>query len=329
MTERRYDPTADEWVTFATHRQERTYKPVANFCPLCPTRPGGPATEIPYPAFEVVTFDNRFASFSTRPPAPDVAGDQLYQVGRARGRCEVVVYSDDHLATFSDLTPARVRMLVDVWVDRWVCLGAQDDIGYVMAFENKGEVIGTTLSHPHGQIYGYPDVPPRPRRELQAARAHRERTGRCIECDVVAAEVASRDRVVAEDAGWVAWVPFWARFPYEIHVAPRRHRPGLADLDEEDRAALARVLLVVARTYDALWGFSLPYVMAFHQLPTNDDEDWAPVSHLHVEFAPPHRSAERLKYLAGSELAGGSFITDVAPEDAAGQLRAARAGLSR
>lgn len=323
MTERRYDPTTGEWVTFATHRQSRTYKPPEDYCPLCPTRPGGAETEIPYPSFEVVTFDNRFPSFSGHPPPPSVDGTDLSPVEAAAGRCEVVVYSDDHDATFSDLDEERVRMLVDVWVDRWRTLGAQDDIGYVMPFENKGEIVGTTLSHPHGQIYGYPDVPPRPLRELRAAQAHRRRTGRCVECDVVAAEVADGRRLVHTDTGWAAWVPFWARFPYEVHVAPRHHRPSLGDLDGSDRAALARLLQAVARAYDALWGFSLPYVMAFHQRPTNDDEAWDPVSHLHVELAPPHRSPDRLKYLAGSELAGGAFVTDVAPEATAAQLRAA------
>ena len=323
MNERRYDPTTGEWVTFATHRQSRTYKPAADYCPLCPTLPGAAETEIPYPSFEVVTFDNRFPSFGGHPPPPSVEGTALYPVETASGRCEVVVYSDDHGTTFSELGDERVRMLVDVWTDRWRTLGAADDVGYVMPFENKGDVIGTTLSHPHGQIYAYPDVPPRPLRELRAAQDHLRRTGRCVECDVVAAEMADGRRLVHTDDDWVAWVPFWARFPYEVHVAPRRHRPSLGVLDGPDRAALARLLQTVARAYDGLWGFSLPYVMAFHQRPTNDDEAWDEVSHLHVEFSPPHRSADRLKYLAGSELAGGAFVTDVAPEDAATRLREA------
>ncbi|MDQ6839545.1 MAG: galactose-1-phosphate uridylyltransferase [Actinomycetota bacterium] len=324
MTERRYDPTVDEWVTFATHRQDRTYRPPTGFCPLCPTRPGAAETEIPYPDFEVVSFDNRFPSFSGHPPSPSVEASDLYPVEEAAGRCEVVVYSDDHEATFSDLTDERVRMLVDVWVDRWSALGAQPDVDYVMPFENKGEVVGTTLSHPHGQIYGYPDVPPRPLRELRSAQAHRRRTGRCVECDVVTAEVADGRRLVDVDGGWVAWVPFWARFPYEVHVAPRDHQPSLRALDGPGRASLARLLQTVSRSYDALWGFLLPYVMAFHQRPTNDDEAWDAVSHLHVEFSPPHRRFDRLKYLAGSELAGGAFVTDVAPEAAATHLRQAR-----
>jgi len=322
VTERRFDPTKGERVTFATHRQNRTYKP-AHSCSLCPTVAGGEPTEIPYPSFEVVTFDNRFPSFAPRPPEPAVEATALYPVAPARGRCEVVVYSDDHTATFADLDLDRIRLLVDVWADRAEILGGDPPIAYVMPFENKGETVGTTLSHPHGQIYGYPDIPPLPRRELDAASDHRRRTGRCVHCDIVAAEIFDRRRVVTENAGWVAWVPFWARFPHEVHAAPVSHRSTLPDLDDAERDGLASVLSTVAGAYDRLWGFSIPYVMAFHQQPTDGDDRWAPVIHLHVELSPPNRAADRLNYLAASELAAGAFVTDVAPEAAAADLRAA------
>ena len=325
MTERRYDPTSGEWVTFATHRQHRTYKPNADFCPLCPSRPGSPATEIPFESFEVVTFDNRFPSFSPNPPAPDIEGSGLLGVKPAAGRCEVLVYSDDHTKTMADLSIERVRMLVDIWTDRWVVIGSEREVSYVMPFENKGEVVGTTLSHPHGQIYGYPEIPSRPLKELLSARRYLSLNGTCVECDVVANELDDGRRVVASNERWLAWVPFWARFPYEVHVATKVHRPSLAALDQRDRAQLAEILLDVTRTYDALWGFSLPYIMAFHQRPTNEDEAWDEISHLHIEFSPPNRTRDRLKFLAGSELAGGAFVTDVSPEVAATSLRKARA----
>lgn len=328
MTERRWDPTAGEWVTFATHRQDRTYQPPAATCPLCPTRPGSPATEIPHPDFEVAVFDNRFPSFSPDPPVPSIAGTALYPVAPAAGRCEVVVYAAEHDLTFGDLGEARARMLVDVWADRWSVLAADPEIAYVLVFENRGELIGTTLSHPHGQIYGYPFVPPRPAKELTAARAHRAATGRCVECEVVAAEAVDGRRLVATDGDWVAWVPFWARFPYEVHVAPRTHHPSLPSVDDAGRTSMARLLGTVARAYDALWGFALPYVMALHQRPCDGRPGWDPVSHLHVELEPPHRAPDRLKHLAGSELEGGAFVTDVAPEVAAERLRAAVARAS-
>ncbi|MGC8465968.1 MAG: galactose-1-phosphate uridylyltransferase [Acidimicrobiales bacterium] len=325
MTERRFDPTTRDWITFATHRQNRTYKPQTDFCPLCPTKVDSEPTEIPFPEFEVVVFDNRFPSFSPNPPEPSVSPTPLSPVAPASGRCEVIVYSDNHSLTLTDLGLARIRMLVEVWVDRWKILGSDPAIRYVMPFENKGEIVGTTLSHPHGQIYGYPDIPPVPLRELTAALEHFEEKGTCIYCDVVEEELRMDTLIVAQTQGWIAWVPRWARFPYEVRLAPKQHRSSLATLTEPERDGLAEILVEITKTYDALWGFSLPYIMAFHQSPTDGDPKWDRISHLHVEFAPPHRTRDRLKYLAGSELAGGSFITDVQPEVAAERLRAARA----
>jgi UDPglucose--hexose-1-phosphate uridylyltransferase len=323
MRERRYDPTSGEWITFATDRQDRTYKPT-DACPLCPTRPGGPETEIPLPAFEVVTFDNRFPAFSPDPPAPEDEDGSLYRVAPAAGRCEVVVYSDDHDATFADLAQDRIRMIIDVWADRWQALAAEPAVRYVMPFENKGEVVGTTLLHPHGQIYAFPEIPPRPERELRAARRYWRATGRCVRCDVVEAEIEDGRRIVALTGSWIAWVPFWARFPYEVQVAPRRHAPSLPDLTGPERDDLAEVLGVVTRSYDALWNFAMPYVMAIHQQPTTSQRWARDVGHLRLEFAPPYRSQDKLKHLAGSELAAGAFVSDAAPEATAGALRAAR-----
>jgi len=328
--ERRWDPTRQEWVTLATHRQERTYKPPADSCPLCPSHPGKPLTDIPFERFEVGVFDNRFPSFvpdagappeATVPREDGLAG--LLQRAPASGRCEVVVYSDDHEATFSDLPLARVRLLVDVWADRTAVLGKEAAVRYVMPFENKGELVGTTLSHPHGQIYAYPMVPPRPREELGAAGRYRDRTGRCIWCDTVEAESRGAKRIVHADEVSLAFVPFWARLPYQVEVAAREHRPSLLSLEDAERDGLADTMLRTARAYDALWGFSLPYVMAFSQQPAKGFEEREPLGHLRVTFMPFHRDAGRTKYLAGSELAAGAFLNDVAPEEAAARLRAA------
>ncbi len=338
MSERRYDPTADEWVTFATHRQDRTYQPPTDQCPLCPTHDPAHPTEIPRAAFQIAVFDNRFPSLSIDAPPPDIAATSLIGVEPAVGRCEVVVYSDRHDTTLAEVGVDRLRLLVDVWADRYEVLGAEPQIRYVLPFENKGELIGATLSHPHGQIYGYTDVPPRPLRELRAALAHRERTEECVECAVVAGEIRDGRRIVASRGRAVAFVPPWARFPYEVHVVPVAHRPGLPDLDEHDRDDVAEILTQLLAGYDRLFGFPLPYVMGIHGAPTCPPgeltrtagstglevlTDWDSVSHVHWEFAPVHRSADKIKYLAGSELMGGAFLTDVAPEVAAERLRRA------
>ncbi|HVL93314.1 MAG TPA: galactose-1-phosphate uridylyltransferase [Acidimicrobiales bacterium] len=322
MTERRRDPLTGDWRTFASHRQTRTFLPAGPDCPLCPTRPGGFETEIPAASYDVVVFDNRFPSFTTSPPPPSVTGSALYEVAPARGAAEVIVYSDRHDQTMADLGPERIARIVDVWADRYTELGRRPEVGYVFVFENRGAVIGVTLDHPHGQIYGYPDIPPLVRLELDAGLAHFERHGTCVMCDIVACERMEGTRVVARNRSFLAFVPFAARFPYEVHVTAHRHAASLLDLGDGERQDLAELLDVVVRAYDALFGFPLPYVMAVHQAPT-DDGQWQAVTHCHVEFTPIHRTADKLKYLAGSELAAGAFVNDTAPEATAAELRAA------
>ncbi len=169
MTERRRDPTTGEWRMFASQRQDRTFLPPADHCPLCPTKPGGRETEIPLPAFDVVTFENKFPSLVANPPPPDVATSDLYQVEPSQGANEVIVYSDDHTREMAEMEEGKVARIIGVWADRYAELGGREEVGYVLVFENRGEAIGVTLHHPHGQIYAYPDVPPRPLLELRTA----------------------------------------------------------------------------------------------------------------------------------------------------------------
>jgi UDPglucose--hexose-1-phosphate uridylyltransferase len=319
MTERRYDPLSGEWRTFATDRQDRTFLPPADACPLCPDGRGGGEHEIDRSHYEIAVFDNRFPSFQPSPPPPSVGGTELSPVAPAEGAAEMVVWSDEHRLTLTDLPVDRLSRLIEVWADRYAELSARPDIGYVLIFENKGAVVGATLDHPHGQIYGYPDIPPRVRQVLTVAGEHLARHGRCVRCDVGAQEVQQRDRIVDQDHIMMAFVPFAARFPYEVHIQPKRHATTLLDLSDVERASLARVLHRVLVAYDELFGFPLPYVLALHQAPA-EDSGWLPVSHLHVEITPLHRSADKLKFLAGSELAAGSFINDVAPEASAATL---------
>jgi UDPglucose--hexose-1-phosphate uridylyltransferase len=319
MSERRWNPVLGEWVTTATHRQDRTFLPPRDFCPLDPTRPGSPPTEIERPDFEIVVFENRFPSFRLRPPGPAVQGTSLTPVEPAVGVCEVVVYTPRHDATLTTAGLETVRRLVAVWAHRTLELGALPEVDYVFVFENKGEAIGVTLHHPHGQIYAYPEIPPLLQREVANGRRHLESTGNCLWCDLLDQEVRDGRRIVMATDTWIAGVPFAARWPYEVHLTPRRHLGWLHELDEAEGEGLARILSALLRKYDALFGFSLPYMMAIHQRPT----DGAAHSgyHLHVEFLPPNRTADKLKYLAGSETAAGAFINDTLPEETAPRLR--------
>lgn len=317
MSELRYHPFLDTWVITATHRQDRTYHPPADFCPLCPSKPGGFPTEIPFDNYDVVVFENRFPALSSQAEQPAVAGSTLMPSRPSKGVCEVVCYSPRHDGSFAELPLAQVRKLTRVWQERYIEISERPDVDYVFIFENKGEVIGVTLSHPHGQIYGYPYVPAIPAKELESERRHFESTGRLLAQDWLDQELHQDDRkrVVFENESFVALVPFFARYTYEVHIAAKTDLSHLGDMNARQLDDLAEVLLVVARAYDRLFGFSMPYIMAMHQFD-------APFTRFHVEFYPPHRTADKLKYLAGSESGAGAFINDLLPEDAAGQLRA-------
>lgn len=321
MSELRWNPLLGEWTITATHRQERTFFPPADYCPLCPTKAGGFPTEIPEPWYEIVAFENRFPSLQRHAPEPAVDGDDLFAVRPAFGVCEVIVYSPVHDAVLADLDVEHIDRVVRVLAQRTQALGALAGIEYVMPFENNGAAVGVTLSHPHGQIYAYPFIPPRVATELANARAHRARHGRCLFCDVLAHELADARRIVWSDEHWVAYIPFAARWPFETHLFPRRHSALLADFDRSPRRSLAMGLKRVLTGYNALFDLPFPYIMAFHQAPvdptTHDD------FHVHVELYPPMRTATKLKFLAGSETGGGAFINDTLPEDSAELLRAA------
>ncbi|CAN5521775.1 galactose-1-phosphate uridylyltransferase [soil metagenome] len=319
MSERRWNPQLREWVITATHRQDRTFLPPADYCPLCPTRPGSAPTEIARPDYDIVVFQNKFPSLMPHPPEPAIAGTELTPVAPSYGECEVVVYTSQHDATLSDASLRRLRHLIGVWAHRTFELGGREGVEYVFVFENKGEAIGVTLNHPHGQIYAYPTIPPLLQREVAAARDHRADGAGCLWCELVEQETRDGRRIVAETPTWQAVVPFFARWPYEVHLTSRRHIGWLYEMERQEVDDLARILKTVLVKYDQLFGFSLPYIMALHQRPTDgaDHESF----HLHIELYPPNRTERKLKYLAGSETGAGAFINDTLPEETAERLR--------
>lgn len=319
MSELRWHPLLEQWVITATHRQDRTFLPPADYCPLCPTKPGGFPTEVPSATYDFAVFENKFPSLQASPPPPAVAATPLSDVREAQGACEVVLYSPEHGATLATMPLERIRHLCAVWKDRYLDLGAKPFVKYVLVFENKGEAVGVTLHHPHGQIYGFPFVPPVAERELAAAARHHAATGRCLFCDALAQEKADGRRIVLEGERFVAFIPFFARYPFETYLAPKAHQPSMADWTAADMDDLAAVLKGLLLKFDALFGFSLPYLMIVHQAPTDGAEH--PGAHLHFEFYPPNRSAKKLKYLAGCEAGGGTFINDTLAEETAAELR--------
>ncbi|TDD85468.1 galactose-1-phosphate uridylyltransferase [Actinomadura darangshiensis] len=303
-SELRLDPVMGEWVVMAAHRQDRTHLPAQSECPLCPSADGR-HSEIPAADYHVATFENRFPSLGGPP---------------AGGRCEVVCFTSDHDSSFSLLPDRRLETVARAWTDRTAELNRRPDTEYVFVFENRGVEIGTTLHHPHGQIYAYPFVPARTARALEMARGHRAEQGSCLFCSIVAAERAA-ERVVARSDRFVAFVPAAARWPYEVHIYPYRHVTGLPELEPDERFELMVLYRDVLRRFDRLFDAPAPYIAHFQQAPARTDPGLA---HLSIRVFTPRRAEGKLKYLAASESGAGAFISDILPEDAARRLREAR-----
>lgn len=318
----RYDALFDEWVAVAGHRQTRTFLPTggASVCPLCPSTPEN-QTEIPAASYEVAVFENRFPSFSAPPQEWTLPEAEIGAMGLSGGRCEVVCFSDAHDSSFAELGHNRARLVIDAWADRSAALSSLDYIALVFPFENSGADIGVTISHPHGQIYAYPFLPPRAATMMRASQAHRERTGRHLIDDLVSFELDRDERIVRQTDSWVAFVPYAARWPFQVQLHPRRHVADLAELDDHERDDLATLYLDVLRRLHGVYGMTMPYIAAWHQAPIGE---LRPFGRLHLDLFSARRAPDKLKFLAGSEAAMGAFINDVPPETAAQMLRDAQ-----
>ncbi len=314
----RQDPATGDWVAVAGHRQGRGWRPAADDCPLCPSRPGHPS-EIPATDYDVVVFENRFPALTGSPPrGSGGSGDLGLRGGTGGGRCEVICFSSRHDTSFADLTAAQAGLVLAVWQDRTRDLAALPDVAQVFCFENRGAEMGVSQPHPHGQIYALPVVTPRTARMLARAAEHRRRYARNLFEDIVAAELADGNRVVAHCAQWVAFVPYAARWPYEVHLYPRRRRTDLTGLDQAQRDAFPAIYLDLLRRFERLDEQPTPYVSAWHQAPGPDRTgDFA----LHLELFTNRRGPQRLKVLGATEVAMDTFSNDIAPEQAALRLR--------
>ncbi|MFJ5226928.1 galactose-1-phosphate uridylyltransferase [Streptomyces sp. NPDC088400] len=303
-SEIRHDVLLGDSIAIASHRQDRTYHPPADECPLCPSRDGR-LSEIPEPDYDVVVFENRF---------PSLAGDA--------GRCEVVCFTSDHDTSFSQIGEEQAGMVLEVWTDRTAELAELPQVEQVFPFENRGAEIGVTLGHPHGQIYAYPFATPRATLMLRSARDHRAGTGRNLFDDIVERERTEGTRVVLEGEHWVAFVPYAAHWPYEVHLYPKRRVRDLRGLDDAARTEFPQIYLELLKRFDRIFGEGeppTPYIAAWHQAPFRAEgrDEFA----LHLELFTIRRTSGKLKFLAGSESGMSVFINDVPPEAAAERLR--------
>jgi len=327
--EQRWHPFREEWVLFTAHRGGRPWigelktpdsTAVPAYDPSCALCPGNARITGANPAYTgAYWFTNDLPCFGPDAPRPP-DDDALYRRRPAAGTAEVVCYHPDHGKTMADLTADEARAVVDLWVERSAVLGARPEVRHVLIFENKGSAVGTSNPHPHCQIYAGGLIYGHTEREVESGRRHFARTGEFLGQAVLARELAG-PRVVAANHAFVACVPWFARYAYEVLVLPRRQVSSLVHLEADERQGLADMLREVAVRYDNLWRMPMPYVMAVHQAPT-DGDDHATFP-FHVEFHPPLRTPDTLKYLAGPEIGGGSMTNESDPDEKAAELRAA------
>lgn len=320
--EMRQDVLTGEWVSIAAARQKRVFLPPADLDPLAPASQTNPS-EIPS-RYDVVVFENKSPSFGPAVAAPDAdpltSLEATRAIGQNRrmpsvGRCEVVSFSPDTVGSFASQSLVRARTIVETWADRVAALSRIPGVQQVFPFENRGEAIGVTLHHPHGQIYSYPYITPKTSALLRSIEAY----GPTLFQDIVEREQAS-ERVLLRGEHFTAFVPFAARWPIEIHMLAHRQVPDFAGLTAEERDELAFMYRHLLRGVDALYPTPTPYIAAWHQAPVHMGRDTV---RLMLQITSPRRAENRLKYLAGSESAMGAFIGDIPPEVQAKNLKAA------
>lgn len=308
----RYNRMRDEYVAISASRNNRPFLPPKEFCPLCPVSSyesdlnGNKVktdTPITNKEYEWAVFENMFPGLS-----------EINESGHA----EVVLYAPEHDGSLARSSEQHIEGLIQVWQDRSKEIGAMNHVKQVFIFENKGEEVGVTLHHPHGQIYGFNHIPPFIKAEWETAKTFHKTNNACLICDIIALEIEFKERIVINSETIVAFVPEAARYPYEVHITCKNHRPRIEDLTENEVEDLARVLKELLQKYNKLFDKQLPYIMAHHQAPHGES---SPHYHWHIEFYPPNRTKEKLKYLAGVESGTGMFINDTVPEQKAHELR--------
>lgn len=328
--EERWHPLREEWIIIAAHRQNRpwigemlenTEDRTPEYVPNCYLCPGNARVSgLTNPDYEqIFVFDNDHPNASFSVPDNEIPNAAIYKSRPARGISRVACYSPKHNLTLTELSVEEIVNLLKTWGEQYRELGNLDEIKHVLIFENKGEAVGVSNPHPHCQIYANNFVFKTIENEARICQKHFAETGKILFQEIIEAEIEDNKRIIAENENAIAFLPYFARYAYEVYVAPKRTHQSIADLDENELFDFAKVLKKVLIKYDNLWQMSFPYVMVLHQAPT-DDGDYS-AFHFHIEFHPPLRKPNLLKYLAGPEIGGGNFLSDTSPEEKAKELQ--------
>ena len=315
MAELRFNPLTKDWVMIASHRQDRPQMP-KDWCPFCPGSGKVPEN------YDVYKYDNDFPALSQNPPIPDDVATDIYKTKPAYGKCEVILYSPNHTITLPELPQAHIRKLVELWTERFSEISKDENIKYVFIFENRGEVVGVTMPHPHGQIYGYSVIPKKIELELDSCKEHFENTNRCLICDMLKDEMDCGKRIIIENEDFVAFLPFFSEYPYGMYIAAKSHKQNLTEFNDREKDNLAKILRETTGTLDSLFDYKFPYMMCMYQNPVNVG-DVSDFSHFHIAFYPPMRSKDKQKFNASSETGVWAHCNTTAPEAVSEELRAA------
>ncbi|TNJ67445.1 galactose-1-phosphate uridylyltransferase [Paenibacillus hemerocallicola] len=315
MAELRFNPLLRDWIMVASNRQNRPHMP-KGYCPFCPG-----SGKVP-DHYDVHVYENDFPALSPNPPEPDPVETTLYKAAKSYGKCEVVLYSPDHTRTLPELPVEHIGKLIDVWTERFVELSKDPRHQYVMIFENRGEECGVTMPHPHGQIYAYSHMPLKLKTELESCRIHHEENGSCLLCDMNKNEAEFRQRIVIENEHFLCYLPYFTDYPYGVFIVSKRHMTALPDFTADEKRSLAEMLKDTTGTMDQLFDKLFPYMMVLHQRPVNGD-DVEPYYHFHIEFYPPLRDKDKIKWYASSEMGAWAAANPMAVEETAPRMREA------
>lgn len=315
MAELRWNPLLNDWVMIASHRQERPQMP-KDWCPFCPGSGKVPDN------YDVLAYDNDFPALMLNPPEPDDVATEFYRVAPAYGKCEVILYSSDHYASLPRLPLSHIRKLVDLWCNRFIELSKYEKIKYIFIFENRGEVVGVTIPHPHGQIYGYSYIPLKIQRELESCKRYYEEKNECLICRINQEEISFKKRMVIENDHFLTYLPFFTEYPYGVFIVSKAHKSKITDFTDEEKNSLAEILRDTVGTLDSLFDYEFPYMLCMHQSPVNS-ESCDTFYHFHIEFYPPMRSRDKQKFNASSETGAWAPCNTTAPEEKAEELRSA------
>lgn len=318
MAELRWNPLINDWVIIASHRQNRPNMP-KGYCPFCPG-----SGKVP-DHYDVHKYDNDFPALSQNPLQADIKfiNKDIYKAKDAYGKCEVILFSPEHESSMCEFSIPHLEKIIELWCERFYEIKKDTNIKYIFIFENRGEAVGVTMQHPHGQIYGYSVLPKKIELECNSFKDYKENFNSCLMCAINKEEKKFSERVVYENNNFISYIPYFSEYPYGIFISAKNHLSNITELDRTEKKDLAESLKMITGMYDNLFDTKFPYMMCMYNSPVNGNENEEKDYHFHIQFYPPMRSASLQKFNASSETGVWAHCNTTSPEEKAEELRLA------